>query len=729
MNVSIEDSLSKYESLFQTTLSSSLREYIKELDKQFIEKNLPLEIHPIQISLSLMTALHPHHSDHSLALAAFCLPFAPHDQRKRFQSLLDLATFSLMKQCLHLQSLEKLLSKKCSLSDKQQDQLRKMLLAMAGDTRVIVLILQYQLVMLEHSKDRPAAVKQNLAQTVQSIYAPLANRLGMGHIKWQLEDWAFRYLNPDAYQKIKIALNMRRADRENYVVDMKTKIQALVSNLPITFYECDGRAKHIYSIYKKCSQKNVAYDALYDTIALRILTNTVDECYLLLSALHDTFTPITSEFDDYIANPKPNGYQSIHTVILGPHDHRIEIQIRTNEMHQLAEHGTYAHWIYKEGKQNETEQYEKKIASLRQLLEWQKTITQNETQNHTEISDLFADRIYVLSPEGRIIDLPQGATALDYAYHIHTDLGHKTKGAHINGQLHPLNHPLKNGDEIFIQTKAECAPSRDWLNPTLHFLHTKHAKQKILHWFRLQNQNENLLKGQQIWEKAWRSKKIDRHSIDELYQDFHFKDTDGLLIALGSHHVSIPTLCGHLKAKDGDNQKSNDFKFIPSPSPAGMLHNQKTHQRAPVIIDGNTGLLSQMAKCCRPIPGDSIIAYTSSSRGVIIHLTHCANVRKVSLVHPDKLLKASWKNSQNQAFEASLQISFQDSDEFLHELTSFCAQHKLPIAHLSTTTKKSGTGLIELTLRIKVQGNESLDKIIHELKNIKNVLMVSRFGS
>ena len=729
MNLNIADVGRSFQTLFLSQPSSELIHYLEELDSHSHESTLCPPILPNKISFSLIAAVQQHHSDHSMATAALCLPYASYDKRNRFQYLLDAEDFSLFKQCLLLQSLEKILSNKNILSEKQEDQLRKMLLSMAGDTRVILLILLYQLALLKNIKDSTDDVKKNLANTVQSIYAPLANRLGMGQIKWQLEDWAFRYLNPQAYQQIKIALNMRRQDRDNYVLDMKNSIQSMVSKLNITHYECSGRAKHIYSIYNKCSQKNLAYDALYDTIALRILTNTVEECYLLLGALHDQYSPIISEFDDYIANPKQNGYQSIHTVILGPNGHRIEIQMRTFDMHHQAEHGAYAHWIYKEGQKNETQNYEKKIASLRQLLEWQKTINLDDSINQTEIYDLFADRIYVFSPQGRIIDLPQGATALDFAYFIHTDLGHKTKGAQINGKLQPLNQPLQNGDEVFIQSKNETAPSRDWLNPSLHFLQTKQAKQKVSHWFKLQNQKDHLEKGQQIWEKAWRSKRISKHIIDDLYEHFNFKNTEGLLIALGTHDISISSLCQYIKNKDITHQKSNEIEYVQSITPVNVTKKSKSNHRAPIIIDGNTGLLSQLAKCCRPIPGDAISAYTSSTRGVMIHQTNCPNLSQVSINHPNKLLTASWNHTPNHPFEACLKIAFQSRDHFLHDITSFCAKHRLPIKHLATAAKKEGLGPFELHLTIEMQISDDLNKLIRDLKQIENVLMVSRLSA
>jgi GTP pyrophosphokinase len=549
----------------------------------------------------------------------------------------------------------------------------------------------------------------------------------MGQIKWQLEDWSFRYLNPQAYQEIKAALNMRRQDRENYVANMQQVIKNMVQQCHIKTYECSGRAKHIYSIYKKCTRKKVAYDDLYDTIALRILTQTTDECYQLLSELHNQFTPVTKEFDDYIANPKPNGYQSIHTVILGPNDHRVEIQMRTYDMHHRAEHGACAHWIYKEGQQTEAQLYEQKIASLRQLLEWQKTINQDEQQNQTAITDLFADRIYVFSPQGRILDLPQGATALDFAYTIHTDVGHKTKGAQVNGKLQPLNQPLQNGDEVFIQTKKEAAPSRDWLNPQLHFLQSKHAKQKVAHWFRIQHQKEHLLKGQQLWEKTWRTKKLSKNILQDIYQHFNFKDVNGLLIALGTDDISIPSLCQHIRNKTQQETPLPD-ETVESFAIPKIKKTYKTNQRAPVTIDGKQGLLSQIAKCCRPIPGDQIVAYTTSARGVIIHQVNCPNLAEASKDHPEKILKASWIENNNQAFEATLKIAFQDRDHFLHDITSFCAKQKLPIKHMATVTKKQGYGPFELELSVLIQHPDELDKLISGLNNIENVLKVSRIG-
>jgi GTP pyrophosphokinase len=726
MILSIDDAISCYQSLFGSECTPGLNTYLHECNTKDQPAADILPISNALLSNDLVKAVQQHQGQDALALAALCLPYALTHKLDRFQALLDPATFLLLKQCCHLHALEKLLHTKNNLSEKQSDQLRKMLLAMAGDTRVILLILLYQLILLKNLKDSPKETQTIHAQTAQNIYAPLANRLGMGQIKWQLEDWSFRYINPIAYQEIKKALNMRRQDRENYVMAMQQTIKDMVSKLRIKTYECEGRAKHIYSIYKKCSRKQVGYDALYDTIALRILTKTVDECYLLLSAIHDQFTPITVEFDDYIANPKPNGYQSIHTAIIGPNDLRVEIQMRTFEMHHQAEHGAYAHWIYKEGQQSEAQQYEQKIAHLRQLLEWQKSLSQDAPNQQTAIADLFTDRIYVFSPQGRIIDLPQGSTALDFAYTIHTDVGHKTKGAQINGKLQPLNQPLANGDEVFIQTKKEGAPSRDWLNPTLHYLKSKQAKQKVAHWFKLQNQKENLLRGQQIWEKAWRAKKLEKNALEKIYQHFNFKDVERLLTALGTADISVPALCQQIKqlSQTTDYSPRDEQEFIP---PKIKL-SYKTSQRAPVTIDGNTGLLSQIARCCRPIPGDPIVAYATTTRGVMIHQADCPNIIKSRGDHPEKILPANWTDSSNQAFEASLKIAFQDRDNFLHDVISFSAKQKLPIKHLSTKAKKTGYGPFELDLTVLVQNPDDLEKLISGLKQIPSVLMISRAG-
>jgi len=724
ITTSIDDAINSYQDLFESECKPELKAYLQQLDDG--ETNGLIQSKYIY-SDALVKAVHQYHSDASIALAALCLPYALSQKKHRLQTLLDPATFALLKQCCQLQTLENLLNTKNHLSEKQSDQLRKMLLAMAGDSRVILLMLLYQLILLMNHKHSPIDIQKQLAQTVQNVYAPLANRLGMGQIKWRLEDWAFHYLNPVAYHDIKTALKMRRQDRDNYVLTMQQAIKDMVTQLNIKTYTCEGRAKHIYSIYKKCKQKNITYDDLYDTIALRVLTETVDECYLLLSAIHDKFSPIASEFDDYIANPKPNGYQSIHTVILGPNDHRVEIQMRTYDMHHQAEHGAYAHWIYKEGTQSNAQQYEEKIAHLRQLLEWQKDLNAEKTEKKTEISDLFTDRIYVLSPQGRIVDLPQGATALDFAYIIHTDIGHRTKGAQVNGKLLPLNQPLQNGDEVFIQTKKEPAPSRDWLNPNLHFLASKQAKQKVAHWFKLQNQKENTGKGHQIWEKTWRAKKLEKNALDKVYKHFNFKNVDGLLIALATGDISVTALCQHIKLQtQGDTPKEQvDKPFVPPKIKQAL----QTNQRAPVTIDGKSGLLSQLARCCHPIPGDAIVAYTTASRGVMIHQADCHNITKAKAEHPEKLLTADWFDVSNQAFAASIKISFQDRDHFLHDITSFCAQKKLPIKHMATTTKKTGYGPFELDLSVLVQNPNDLEKLISGLKQIQNVLMVSRIGT
>jgi GTP pyrophosphokinase len=657
--------------------------------------------------------------------------FAPFYQCLLPQSTLlikEAACAPLLKQFSSLLNLEPLLYHQTDLSQKQSDQLRKMLLAMAGDTRVIFLTLLYQLALLRQCKGADAATQQHHATLVQEVYAPLANRLGMGHIKWQLEDWAFRYNNPEAYQEIKSALNMRRADRDQYVKTMQQTIVALVEQHQMNDTSISGRAKHIYSIYKKCSRKEVAYDALYDTIALRILTTSIDDCYTLLSAIHNHFTPIPAEFDDYISNPKPNGYQSIHTAILGPNGHRVEIQMRTHTMHQQAEHGACAHWVYKENGQTEKENYEAKIAHLRQLLEWQQSL-QETTPEHpieasTAISDLFADRVYVFSPQGRIFDLPKGSTALDFAYSIHTDIGHRTRGALINGKLMPLQHPLCNGDQITIQLKKDPHPSRDWLNPELQFLKSNQAKKKVNHWFRQQYQKEHLNKGQTTWEKCWRAKKLDKHVLDKVYKHFNFKSVDSLLIALGSNDISTAAIINQLKVMEqvATPHQHQDVTDTTIHTIKPLTHSN----RSPIEVAGNHGLLTSIARCCKPIPGDDVKAYITASRGMMIHRSKCKNLLRAFQKKPDKILPAIWSSGDQQVFQASLYIDFNDRPGVIHDITSLCAQYHLSIEHIKAAAKKGGEGTHQCYLAVQVNKTEELRQFMKAIRQLDNVVGIAR---
>jgi GTP pyrophosphokinase len=453
----------------------------------------------------------------------------------------------------------------------QIDNLRKMMLAMVDDTRTILLKLSERLIMLQQLGRSTKAAQQQIAQDTMDYYAPLANRLGIGHLKWQLEDWAFRYLNPVEYQKISNAFHMRQKDRVRLIHEMIAELKTVLIDAHIKNAKISGRIKHIYSIYKKIQRKKTTVDNIYDANAVRILVPTITDCYTVLSAVHAKWTPITDEFDDYIAKPKQNGYQSIHTAILRDDGTPVEIQIRTIEMHEKSELGIAAHWKYKENK-SVHDHDEQKIKLLRELI---------ESQTHL-YPDAFHDRVYVFSPIGNVFDLQKGATPLDFAYLIHSDIGHRCRGAKINGVLVPLTHPLQTGDHIEIITAKEGHPSQDWLRGDLGYLKTTHAKQKVRHWFRKQNAPTTTL-----------------------------------------NKLPTPPI---ITAKNNTQEKLaiNDFSVL-----------------------GATRFLTQLAKCCHPVQGDSIIGYVTRSRGISVHKTTCHNITDARQHRSEKLITISWKNQFN----------------------------------------------------------------------------------
>ncbi len=456
----------------------------------------------------------------------------------------------------------------------QADNLRKMILAIVDDPRAVIIKLAEKIIWLGAIKDDPLIDKKQAGDIVMQLYAPLANRLGIGQLKWQLEDLAFRYTDAQQYFQISKSLRMRRIERESFVQEMKTTITDLFNLAGISKINITGRAKHIYSIYRKISRKKVDFNQIYDSTALRILVNSVENCYEALSIIHAQWRPIEHEFDDYIAKPKANGYQSIHTAIEVPEKGHVEIQIRTFEMHDLAELGVAAHWKYKEGGSAEAT-FENKIQLLRSLLDWQKS---SETLDAENYQTIFGDRVYVFSPNGEVFSLPTGATALDFAYLVHTQVGHRCQGAKINGKLCPLTQPLKTGSYIQIITGKEDRPSRDWLNPNLGYLQTHQALSKVKHFFRKEAYSENLTVGEALWEKACRRSGLKKNSTEKIYQRFNFKNSKDLLAALGANDISIHAINSAIKELE-------EPKTAPaSPTPLIIKRSQPSKQSSGFVI-------------------------------------------------------------------------------------------------------------------------------------------------
>jgi GTP pyrophosphokinase len=600
----------------------------------------------------------------------------------------------------------------------QIDNLRKMMLAMVDDIRIILLKLSERLVALKTAHGLSTDLQKKMAHEVLLYYAPLANRLGITELKWQLEDLAFKYDQPEAYQQLQNTIEEREPAREKIITTLIADLKKLLHKAHLTYIQITGRSKHLYSIHKKLLRKDIGFEHLYDTSAVRIVVPTTTDCYTALSLVHNHYTPIPEEFDDYIAHPKLNGYQSIHTAIIRQDKTAIEIQIRTEQMHAHAELGVAAHWKYKENKSVDSTD-EQKIILLRELLDWQKsTLLAEERQKHL-YHEAFHDRAYVFSPAGAVFDLPMGATALDFAYLIHTDIGHRCRGAKINDALMPLTYPLKTGDRITILTSKEPRPSRDWVRSDLGYLKTQHAKQKVKQWFKKQDYDEHLANGIAQWEKIAHQNHLKKTDIEKIFHLFDLKNSDALLVTLGSNHITAPVI---LKKLESLNKK--DKTIAPIITDPDKI--KKTHTKTDDFsVEGAKHLLTQLAKCCHPIPGDDIIGYITKGRGISVHQKECLNIRKAMKIKPEKLMTISWENQREKNYRVSLTIECEDRSGLLRDISGLIAQYNLSIFAMNSHTNNQNSVAI-ITLTIEIKDLSFLEEVVKKLRQISGVMRVKR---
>ena len=519
------------------------------------------------------------------------------------------------------------------------DSIRRMSLAMVNDIRAVLIKLAQRLVLLRKAKQKNKQIKSKIAKETMAIYAPLANRLGIGNVKWEMEDLSFKYLQPKEYQRISKALNQKRIDREKYVQktieDLTKTLSKEIDNFKVT-----GRVKHIYSIYRKMKQKNLDFNEIYDITALRILVPTIENCYKALSSVHTKWKHLPNEFDDYVATPKPNGYKSVHSVVKGPDNKNIEIQIRTYQMHEEAELGVCAHWIYKEGKTQKKSDYELKIAWLRQVMDWQQEITKIEN-NVSKAQKILSDRVYVFTPKGDIIDLPKDSTVLDFAYYIHSDIGNRCCGAKVNGSIVNLTHKIKTGDRIDILTKKEGAPSRDWLNSTLGFLSSPRAKAKVSSFFKKQDYTKNISLGQELFEKETKALRVKNVNIEKIAKNLNFNNPDSFFAALGYGDIKTSSFINLLTKEE----KKETFSSNTTKKENATRSSIKNNNSSPIKISGVDSLLTRIANCCQPVPGDPIIGYITKGYGVTIHHRDCFNVKKAEYEEKNRLVEVNWEKT------------------------------------------------------------------------------------
>lgn len=597
-------------------------------------------------------------------------------------------------------------------NQEQINNLRKMMLAMVGDARVVLIKLAERISIMRHIKMQDDETRKKYARETMNIYAPLANRLGIAQIKWELEDLGFASLEPETYKSIATLLAEKRISREERMVNFKKSLERMLEKAGINA-EITSRVKHIYSIHRKMQRKNLPYGEIYDILASRILVERVEDCYAALGIVHASWDYIPNEFDDYISKPKPNGYQSIHTVIRGPSGKLVEIQIRTHKMHEDSEYGFAAHWVYKEGR-SDVSSYEDKIARLRGLLEWHKELTHGQTPIEKYHDEVFEDQVYVFTPAGDIIDLQKGATPLDFAYHIHSDIGHRCRGAKVNGHLVPLTYRLSTGERVTIITTRDAKPSRDWLNDELGYLATTRAKTKIQHWFKQLHHDEHVADGKQILERELAKYDIHEPKLDKIAIALNVKTTENLYAALSNGNIRL----GHvLNAIDPELTKRQQ------PKTAIFKHTAARKNKGSFSIEGVDDLLTSIAGCCKPIPGDNIVGYITVGRGVTIHRKNCSNLS--SHHENDRVVDVAWEQSHEALYQADIHVYASNRSGLINEITAVFSNNKVNVVGLNTRANtKENTADILIT--IETPDAEKLDGIVDKLSQISSIISVQR---
>ena len=616
-----------------------------------------------------------------------------------------------------LNRIKKLSKMRHSVADEKAESLRKMFLAMAEDIRVVLIKLADRVHNMRTLEGHAEHKRRRIARETLEIFAPLANRLGIWQIKWELEDLSFRYLEPVTYRNLSRAMDQKRAERVSWMDETRETLAKALSEAGIKA-EINGRPKHIYGIYRKMRRKDVPFDQIYDLHGFRIIVDSISDCYATLGVVHSRWRPIPGEFDDYIANPKDNMYRSLHTAVVGSNGRPMEVQIRTHEMHQLAEFGIAAHWRYKEGKQ--PNQYlDNKIAWIRQLMEWRQDVTDAQEFVSGMKTDVFQDRVYVFTPRGDVIDLPRSSTSIDFAYRVHTELGHRCRGAKVNGRLVPLDFQLQNGDQVEVISAKRGGPSRDWINPNMGYVATTRARGKIRTWFRKQARDENIVSGRQILEKE-----LKRLSVVQPFEFVAricgFEELDDFLAAIGYGDVTSQTIAQRVIEYERSQQSEEEPEQLIKQSP------HRTVSIDGVQVAGLDGVLAHPALCCNPVPGDPIVGYVTKGRGVSIHKTNCPNI--VSLIKRAdhaRLVEVQWGAKSEEMYPVSIQVKAYDRAGLLRDVTGLVADEKINMQSAKAVTgMKNNMALINATLELS--NISQLTRIMTRIEHLPNVLEVRR---
>ncbi|MGL1041582.1 GTP diphosphokinase [Vibrio vulnificus] len=617
-----------------------------------------------------------------------------------------------------------------SAASAQVDNVRRMLLAMVDDFRCVVIKLAERICNLIEVKKAPDEVRRAAAKECANIYAPLANRLGIGQLKWEIEDYAFRYQQPDTYKQIAKQLSERRIVREQYIKDFVDDLSEEMKECGINA-EVSGRPKHIYSIWRKMQKKSLAFDELFDVRAVRIIADKLQDCYAALGVVHTKYKHLPSEFDDYVANPKPNGYQSIHTVVLGPEGKTIEIQIRTKQMHEDSELGVAAHWKYKEGSSSGRSGYDEKITWLRKLLDWQEEMSDSGEMLDELRSQVFDDRVYAFTPRGDVVDLPMGATPLDFAYHIHSEVGHRCIGAKVAGRIVPFTHKLNMGDQVEIITQKEPNPSRDWLNPSLGFVTSGRARAKINAWFRKQSREKNLEAGREILENELAKigatlKDAEQYAVKR----FNVKSADELYVGVGSGDLRINQILNHINALvNKPTAEEEDRQALERLQEAGnkAAVSPTRPRKDAVVVQGVDNLMSHLARCCQPIPGDEICGYITQGRGISVHRADCEQLEELRHHAPERIIDTVWGSDVVGSYMLTVRVEAMERSGLLKDITTMLANEKIKVISMKSRLDYR-THLNVMDFELEVTNIEVLTRIMKRVEQIKDVMLVKRLG-
>jgi GTP pyrophosphokinase len=604
-----------------------------------------------------------------------------------------------------------------TLKPEQAEGLRKLLLALASDVRLVLIRLALQLVHLRGLKERPEAEQRRAALETLEIYAPLANRLGIWQLKWELEDLAFRYSQPEEYRRIATRLGFKRAEREAYIEDVRCELHRELEKLGIVC-EISGRPKHIYSIWRKMQRKGLRFEQVMDVLAVRVMVDTVAECYAALGVVHGLWPYIPGEFDDYIATPKGNNYRSLHTAVIGPGKLPLEVQIRTHEMHNHAELGVAAHWQYKEGRKVEAS-FQQKIVWLRQLLEPSQRDDAEPDLLAGLQAEVFEDRVYALSPKGEVVDMPAGATPLDFAYQVHTDLGHRCRGARVNGRMVTLDYKLSNGDTVEIIPGKHPQPSRDWLVPQLGFLASPRNRAKVRAWFRKQDEAQNREQGRQMLDRELDRLGVRAPPLPEIIGDLGLPNADALYQSLGEGELSLAQVAGAVHRRLHAQEAA--VPRAPKPTRPG------TDTGSPgMIIDGVGDLLSTIARCCRPVPPEEILGYITVGRGVSIHRANCANLLRLREINPQRVLAVDWgRPTEERTFPVVVRVEAFDRRGLVRDISGVLADERISIESMSTQTNPVDN-IATMDVTVKVHGLDELSRLLSRFSTLPNVISSRR---